>query len=139
MSGLECRSRLAILALFAVLSVLFTWPLLRHIHFWGIQDWDYNYFKQAAAARTMIEYGQLPLWNPWYFGRTPMLGDPESRIFYPTFPIYLVRDAVSGLKLEVALHYFIGLCGTFALARYHGASVLASITAAFIYMFSGMF
>jgi hypothetical protein len=141
-SWLERRRALTTLlvaTLFAALSVAFTWPLWSQLDHWGIQDWDFNYFKQASAARALDEYRQYPLWNPWYFGGTPMLGEPESRIFYPTFPLYLVIDAIAALKIEVVIHYWIGLCGAFALARHHGVTRWGAITTAVLYMFSGMF
>ena len=34
----------------------------------GIGDWDYHQSWSLAGYRSIMEYGQLPMWSPWHCG-----------------------------------------------------------------------
>jgi hypothetical protein len=133
------RRGAAVAGLFGVLTVVFVAPLLRHPTYLGVLDWDMNLFKHAAARITLLEFGQFPLWNPWQSGGAPALGHPESRFLSPTFALILLFGPVVGVKLEIAAHTFAGLTGAYLLAREHDLDVAESVTAALLFMLSGMF
>jgi len=131
----ELRSAAAISA---VLSVLFFWPLLAHFSHWGIQDWDQHAFYHEAARVSLLEYGQLPQWNPYYCGGTDLLANPQSRVFSPTFSIVMLLGAVMGLKLEMIVFAFVGSLGFYCLGRQQGLDRLCAWLAPLVY-FMGPF
>lgn len=122
----------------ALLSVLVAFPLFRHPTYLGVEDWDMSLFKLAVPRVTLLHYGQFPLWNPWEGGGLTVIGHPESRFLFPTFLLNLLFGPVLGVKLEIVLHYFLGLWGTYELARKYALGSVAALVASCIYMLSGM-
>jgi hypothetical protein len=125
-------------AICALLSVLFFWPLLAHFGNWGIQDWDQHAFYHEAARVSLLEYGQLPQWNPYYCGGTDLLANPQSRVFSPSFAIVMLLGSVMGLKLEMILFAGIGSLGFYCLGRQQGLDRLCAWLAPLVY-FMGPF
>ena len=127
----------------ALVSVLLafaaTWPVLRRLDRWGRGDWDQHFFYQAVPRRTLMEYGQWPLWNPWYCGGMVMLANPQSRFLSPTFALVLVFGTVAGVKLEIMVHYALCLAGGMFLCRTLGLSALGSLMGAAAYGLCTMF
>ncbi len=116
-----------------IAGLAFVAPIFAHPSFWGISDWDQHLFYHAAARRTLVEFHQLPLWNPYYCGGTVQLANPQSRVASPFFALVLAFGAPAGLKVDVALHLLIGLAGMYALARHHRASRLGAALAAVVF------
>jgi hypothetical protein len=131
--------RLRIVALFALLALVFALPIFHQIDNWGIQDWDQHLFYHAVPRQTILEYGQFPLWNPYYCGGTVLLANPQSRFLSPTFVLPLIFGEVRGIKVEIWLHLVIGLLGTYVLARHYGLDRLPAIMAAAIFMLNTMY
>ena len=127
----------------ALVSVLLafaaTWPVLLRFDHWGRGDWDQHFFYQAVPRRTLLEYGQWPLWNPWYCGGMVMLANPQSRFLSPTFSLVLAAGTVAGVKLEIMVHYALCLAGGMALCRTLGLSALGSLMGAAAYGLCTMF
>ncbi len=120
--GFALRSRETVVAVvgFAALVLAFFAPVLAAWDRWGIEDWDQHAFYHEAARRSLLEYRQLPLWNPYYCGGTDLLANPQSRVLAPTFPLVLAFGAAAGLKLDLALHALLGLIGLYAVGRRQG-------------------
>ncbi len=113
-------------ALCAAVSLGFLAPVLADLDHWGIQDWDQHASYHEAPRVTLLEYGQLPLWNPWHCGGTDLLANPQSRVLAPTFPLVLALGTVAGLKVEMILFAFVGALGAWALGRQWGLDPLAA-------------
>jgi hypothetical protein len=129
---------LLLLFIFAVVALLYTWPIFKHLHNWGIQDWDQHLFYHGVPRKTVLEYGQLPLWNPWYVGGTVMLANPQSRLLSPFFLLHLLLGEVIAIKLEIWLHIIIGLAGGYALGRFYRLNTLAALLTAAVFMLNSM-
>jgi hypothetical protein len=70
-------TRLALLLLAALAAdALFLHAVLGSGDQWGIWDWDYQCSLLEGARKTIVEYGQWPLWNPWLGGGPSMAGHP---------------------------------------------------------------
>jgi hypothetical protein len=123
----------------AALAMVAAFPILASIGNWGIQDWDQHLFYNAVPRMTVLEYGQIPLWNPYSCGGTVLLAHPLSRVLSPFLPLHLVLGTVVAIKLEILLHLTIGLIGGYALVRVHEMGRASSSLAAIIYMLSTMF
>jgi hypothetical protein len=107
-------------AICLALSVLYLSPIFARFSNWGIGDWDQHAFYHEAGRVSLLHYGQIPQWNPYYCGGTDLLANPQSRVLSPTYPIVLLFGSVHGLKIEMALFAFIGMLGFYGLGRYLG-------------------
>lgn len=122
----------------AAVATLYTLPVYQNIHAWGIQDWDFSFFHYAVPRQALMDFHQLPLWNPYAFGGMPMLGDPESLFCQPLFLVILLFGPVVGAKILITLHIFIGLTGAFCLAGRFSLDMPARYVSAFTYGLSSM-
>src|SRR5882672_4862241 len=125
--------------LLAIVSIVFVSPIFHHPANFGVLDWDYNLFLQGVPRTTIVQYRQLPLWNPYEWGGIPMLGTQASRFLSPSFALILAFGTVLGAKLDVWLHLLVGLLGMYVLAREHALSRGAALVAACAYLCSGWF
>jgi hypothetical protein len=125
--------------LFCVLAVGFAAPVLRHLDYWGIQDWDFHLHHHAVARLAVVEHGEFPLWNPYNWSGTPLFGHPLSRVLAPTFLLTLLFGEVIALKLEIPLHLALGMLGAHLLLRRLEASRIASATAAVLFMLNSWY
>lgn len=127
------------LGIFLFLAFFFTIPIFFHFSYWGIEDWDQHLFYHAVPRKTLLEYHQIPLWNPYYCGGTVMLANPQSRVLSPTFFLILLFGEVKGIKLDIWLHLVIGMMGMYRLARHFKLGKIASYLPSFVYILSSMY
>ncbi|WP_394846566.1 hypothetical protein LZC95_03770 [Pendulispora brunnea] len=122
---------------FACIALACTWPLLRTAgSFNAFRDWlPY----EETARRTVLKYGQLPLWDPYYCGGLDLLGTPQSRYVSPTFLLSLLVGTLRAEALVPFAMILLGLEGTYRYARSRGASHFGATLAAPIYAASGLF
>jgi hypothetical protein len=126
-------------AICLALGVVFLSPILSHFSNWGIGDWDQHAFYHEAARVSLLQYGQVPQWNPYYCGGTDLLANPQSRALSPTFPIVLLLGSVHGLKIEMMLFACVGMLGFYALGRYLGLDPLCVWIAPIVYFLSSTY
>jgi hypothetical protein len=114
-------------------GALFTYPVWSQ---WSAQplanDWDGHLQVYGAAAQTLATYHQLPVWNPWECGGSPLLANPESHVFTPFVFLEALLGAVGGVKLEVLLHLALMVVGGYLLGREVGLGRWASWAPALI-------
>ena len=106
--------------LFALIALYFTidvvaWLRSDAAEKIGGQDWDAQLFYLAAPKISLLEYGELPLWNPWYVGGLPVLENPQSKFFSPTFFLSLFWSAPVAAKLAILVYYLVGFAGCYFL------------------------
>jgi len=111
--------RLDILMPFLLLAVscALHWPLFSSFDLIGSGDWDQSLAFAEVSRKSIVEYGQLPLWNAFMCGGMPDLGNPHSHAFSPFFLLHLIFGAIVGMKLSCLLHFWLGLWGMWALCR----------------------
>jgi hypothetical protein len=130
---------LVILAALAF-GAAFTYPLLLHLRvltsFW---DWDFALELMVAARRSIVQYHQLPLWNPWMCGGAPLLGNPQARILNPFFPLVLIFGPAAGTHLAVWLHLAMTWAGGYVLGRVLGMRPLGAVACASAFASSSWF
>lgn len=131
--------RIAPYLLLAALGVAFCRPLLKNPENWGVHDWDYFFFHYGIARETVVTYHQVPLWNPYSLGGTPLISQGHTGVFSPVFLLILLLGVPLGLKVAVILYMVAGLWGMHLLARHLGLGPLSSLLAAFLWMFSSWF
>jgi hypothetical protein len=121
-------------------ALMFGYPVLRHLNYPGAyRDWDL--FREMAWVtwNTVVNFHQLPVWNPYLCGGIPMIGDPQSSFFTPLFLLHLLFGPVVGIHLEIFAHLAIGWAGGYVLARAMSLGTLAAIACATIFPASSWF
>ena len=96
---------------YLLLAILFCAPLFRHPYALGAMDWDEKFFHYGTVVKSAIEYGQLPFWNPWQCGGNVLWQNPLIPILSPVYPLAPILTLALAAKVEIVLHYWIGLIG----------------------------
>jgi hypothetical protein len=104
-------------ALYGILAVAFCWPLFAEPHGLGSHDWDVHLFFHAALLKNLVEYGQLPFWNPWNCGGNVMWQNPQVPLLSPVYPLALTMSLPLAVKVNIVLHYWLSLAGMHLLLR----------------------
>jgi len=124
--------------IFLILSLIFTLPLILTGENLGIQDWDHQLAFLESARKTMLDYHQLPLWNPYHCGGMAGIGHPQSNIISITFLFVLFFGTVIGVKISIFFHYWLLAFGMYFFARYFKISKIGSLIASIITTFGGV-
>ena len=98
-------------AVYALLSAYFCAPLFVRPNGLGINDWDQHLFYYGSVVKSVLEYGQLPFWNPWYCGGNVLWQNPQIPLLSPALPLSGVVSLALAMKINILLHYFVGLVG----------------------------
>jgi hypothetical protein len=135
---------LSLLGLRLVLWLLVSATLIPHllIHPFAVTDhYDEHYFyaHDDAARISILDYHQIPAWNPYYCGGIPLAANPQDGCLAPDFWLRLFYGTGPGRRLTVLLFLLLGMEGTYQLARKHASSTLAAATGAVIFAASGRF
>jgi hypothetical protein len=130
---------LATAACYLVLSAGFASLLFAFPNATGWRDWDFHLFLHAAVLKSLVEYGQLPLWNPWYCGGNVLWANPQAAFFSPVYPLAAVMSIPLAMKINIVIHYWVGLVGMhLLLTRIFGLKFLPAILfLASAFVFSG--
>jgi len=132
--------RHAPLLLVFVLLAVYVAPLWRNLdNSPGTFDTGYTWFIIEVDRTTIADYGQLPLWNPYYCGGAPHLGSPQTGTLSPfTIPILFLGTPI-GYRLGYTLGLVAALLCLRAFARTLGLSPIASTIAGAGYAVCGAF
>ena len=133
------RTDISIFLFFSLIAFAFTYPIFNDFENLGIQDWDFFFFHQAVSRSTILDYHQIPLWNPYYCGGAVLLADPQSRFLSPFFILTLFFGVVEGIKLEIWLHLAFGMLGTYKLSRYYKLDRFVSLLPPLIFFLNSMY
>ena len=128
------------LALFVVLAVaakaLWLWRAGAMVDY---RDAQYFTLFEDAARTTLVDYHQLPFWNPYYCGGIYALGTPSARFSSPTMLLSIVFGVLRASPLVAVLACVAGLEGAYRYARAHGAGALGAMLAAPLFALCGFF
>lgn len=102
---------LPVLALYGLLSVVFCRPLFASPNGLGVTDWDQHLFYYGSVIKNLVEYGQLPFWNPWYCGGNVLWQNPQIALLSPVYPLVAMVSLALAAKIAIVLHYWIGFVG----------------------------
>lgn len=118
-----------------ILLFIFITPLAI-LGFWyssgtlGIADWDLYFPYHHYLRRTILEFKQFPLWNPWTCGGTAALADPEFPLFTPTFLVETIFGIPIGFRLAIFFSIATTAVGTLLLSKRLGLSIAGATIAA---------
>ncbi len=133
----------AIVLVFLLSGLLWLAPLISDpmgVLFWrggAYSDLLISHWPNAAFVRhSLIEWGQIPLWNPMILSGTPFAADPLSGLYYPpNWLAFAIRPGVA-FNLLAWLHLTWAGLGTWKLSRTLGVSSGPAIVAGMA--FAGM-
>jgi len=133
------KSNRTALLILTLLSLVFVSPILKNINNLGAVDWDLHTTLESVPLKTIKDYKQFSLWNPYLCGGFPMLANPQSNIPSIFFLLILILGSVIGLKLQVLFLLVIGLIGMFFLSKKLGLSFPFNYLPPVIFLFSSKF
>ena len=105
------KSPVGIGLIYGLLAVTFCSPLFEQPAGLGIMDWDEKLSYYGAVLKSVFEYGQLPFWNPWKCGGTVLWQNPLAPLLSPAYPLAAIMPLALAIKVEIALHYWLGFIG----------------------------
>jgi hypothetical protein len=128
------------LGLFSVLALVALWPVSgRAGSFNEFRDAQFLYAYEDAAVQTVREFGQLPLWNPYYCGGMYALGAPQARFASPAFLVSLLLGAGRAQVVIAFIMLVLGMEGCFRYLRERTASALGAALAAPVLGLNGFY
>ncbi|MEW5851972.1 MAG: sulfatase-like hydrolase/transferase [Myxococcota bacterium] len=129
-----------VLGALAAVAMVFVGPLIWRLTAVG-GELDWRYFQQLweTDRRSLVEFGQIPFWNPWYCGGNAQLANPQTQFFSLFSPFSWLLGAAVGIKFHILGHYALGMWGTWRLGRAHGLGVLGAFAASTVFCLSGFF
>jgi hypothetical protein len=128
------------LALFAVAARQFLPGVLESPFALAAYHDDHFYYAHEDIGRiTLARFHELPIWNPYYCGGIPGLGNPQDVSLAPDFILRLMFGTGPGRHLAVYLFTLMGMEGVYRLARRYDASVVASMMAGAAFATSARF
>lgn len=104
----------------------------------GISDWDYYLSMHTNLQRSITDFHQFPLWNPYTCGGTSALGDPEFPVFSPLFLLELLFGTHTGIRLSIFVSTAVGALGMLHLARKIGIGVVGGLVASLAMAFGSV-
>jgi hypothetical protein len=128
------------LAIFLVLAVtakaIWIWRAGAMVDY---RDAQYFTLFEDAARKTIVDYHQLPFWNPYYCGGVYALGTPSARFTSPTVLLSIIFGVLRASPLIAVVLCVAGLEGMYRYARAHGAGALGALVAAPVFALCGFF
>lgn len=101
-----------------------------------VAEWmdDHQFYSWEQSDRmTLLQYHQLPAWNPYWCGGTVGAAAPEDPFFGPDFILRLIFGVTHGRRFAVLLLVVLGFEGMYRLCRRLDSSTLASGFAAVVF------
>jgi hypothetical protein len=79
------------------------------------------------VRRSLAEFGEIPMWNPYVLGGTPFAADPLSGMYYPPLWLALILPAPLAFNLLFLAHLALAGVGAYRLARAEGCRPLGAL------------
>lgn len=103
----------------------------------AISDVYSNVYLWRQAAIDMMTRHEWPLWNPYSFAGTPLLGNWQSAAFYPLNIIMVLFGMVWGWSLQVMLGPLLALLFMYVFLRELTLPKLSAIFGSVVFAFAG--
>lgn len=101
-----------------------------------LAEWfdDHQFYSWEYSDReTLLRWGQLPAWNPFWCGGTLGIAAPEDPFLGPDFLLRIVFGVAHGRRLAILLLVIMGFEGMYRLCRRLDATVVGAGFAAIMY------
>lgn len=94
-------------------------------------------FPLRVLTGEQIRQGHLPLWNPYLWSGSPLLGAMNSGSFYPFTFLFAFMPAVAAWVANLLLAFWAASLGLYALVRQFRLRPIACVLAAITYTYAG--
>ena len=112
-------------ALYGALSIAFCLPLFSQPLGSDIVGWDVHRGYYAQVLKSVVEYGQLPLWSPWSCNGSAIWQNLQVALLSPAYLLTAIMPLALAMKVNIVLHYWAGFVGMhLLLTRVIGLSFL---------------
>jgi hypothetical protein len=94
-----------------------------------LAEWmdDHQFYAWEESDRmTLLRWGQLPAWNPYWCGGTVGVAAPEDPFLGPDFLLRLIFGVAHGRRLAILLLVVMGFEGMYRLCRRLDSTAIAS-------------
>ena len=135
----QAKDRILFYFLLSAVAFAFVSPLFAKPHHLGHGDWLWHHFVWDAARKTILDYQELPWWNPYYCGGNIGIANPQSFGLSPFFWLLLPLSTALAMKVHLWIMITLAQCGAFELALHQKASRVAAVVAAIAFGCSGFF
>lgn len=131
------RVRILPLVLVALYAVLLLYPcvLLGEALYWG--DLSLYFYPLEETVRSSLRSGHIPLWNPSILCGQPLVGNPQSWVFYPTSLLLPFLPVWLYFTVNNVIHLLLAGGGTYLFSRRLCHDRPGALLAALTYMGSG--
>jgi hypothetical protein len=116
-------------------------PVFRDLTLYGGHDWDEMSAHRLLTVKALLQYGQLPLWNPYACGGYSEWGNVQgaSNLVSPFLPFYLLLELRHALRVELIGTALIAAGGVWLLAGEFTRSAAARTFACLLFVVNGRF
>ena len=105
------------IGLYLIGWLILSWPWLSG-HYTVPWDAKAHFYPQFAFLARVLQYGNIPYWNPYIFAGTPQISDPQSLIFsLPHFLVALFNHDPSMVIFDAITFAMLG-CGGIAIIMF---------------------
>jgi hypothetical protein len=113
-------------------------PLWRELATWGgTFDWGYFFFLAEVDRKTIVEYGQFPLWNPYYCGGAVHLANPQTFTLSPAVLPILLFGTPIGMRVVLTATLLLSFDGVRRWVLALGGGPTAAVVAGLGHAVSG--
>jgi hypothetical protein len=95
-------------------------------------------FPLRAFSGELLRQGHLPLWNPFIWSGSPLLGGMNAGSFFPLTFLFVVLPPIGAWVLNMTAVYWVAGLGTYWLLRQYGMRPLAGLLGAAVYAYGGV-
>ncbi len=113
-------------------------PSLLGYHVMMVWDNQIQNLPLRVLVGRDIAAGHLPLWDPFVWSGTPLLGGFNAGAFYPPVLLFALLPSFAAWALTWILTYWISVVGMYLLCRKLGMSTLPAAVATATYSFTGI-
>ena len=94
-------------------------------------------FPLRTFSGELLRQGHLPLWNPFIWSGSPLLGGMNAGSFFPLTFLFVLLPPIGAWVLNMAAVYWVAGLGTYWLLRQYGMRPLAGFLGAAVYAYGG--
>ena len=130
------RTHPGLVVLLVAPLVVLTVPLFSGRVFLDGDNFLQNFPLRVLVGR-YLQHGALPLWNPYLFSGTPLLGGFNAGAAYPTNWLMAVLPPVTAWTINLALVYDVAVAGMYVFLRRQPVDSTAATFGAATFAFAG--
>lgn len=121
-----------------VLPFVVFWPVTFGLKIWATGDFSSYQEPLSVVIGGQWRQGHLPLWNPYFFGGTPLLAAQQGAAFYPlSIPLWLLLPPWAAMGYSNLLHLALSGLGIFLFLRSLKLHPLACTLGSLVVAFGG--